>query len=513
MLRTINAAVRGELVIGQVQKVIRANSTARTSRILSSSSGGASSSVACRRHVCSTNNGIQVLPSCITAPLRSTLGHQQRRLYSSDLPPHTKVNLPALSPTMEEGTLISWEKKEGDKLSEGDLLAEIETDKATMAMETPEEGYLAKILIPAGTKGVPIGKLVCIIVEKEEDVAKFKDFVPGTVDTVAKPKAAAPSQAHAPQAPAAVYMPPPVLQQQQQQQQQPQASEGGRVYASPMARRLAEQKNIRLQGKGTGLYGSITSKDLDNMLKGAPGPIGVPAPSARPSMTPQAAPSAFVDHPVSNMRAIIAKRLMQSKQQVPHYYLTNEVVMDRIIDLRKRANERIGEKDKHKFISINDFVLKAVAAACQRVPEVNSAWMDSVIRQYNSVDISVAVSTDKGLITPIIFNAQALGVHAISEQMKALAAKARAGKLQPHEFQGGTISVSNLGMYGVTEFAAIINPPQAAILAVGASTKRDDRSVMNVTLSADHRVVDGAVGAQWLKVLRECLEDPESMIL
>lgn len=435
------------------------------------------------------------------------------RGYSS-YPSHSKVLLPALSPTMEAGTIISWEKKEGDKLNEGDLLAEIETDKATMGFETPEEGYLAKILIPAGQKDVAIGKLVCIIVENEEDVAKFKDFkddgagaAPPSQPAASAPAAAAP----APPPPSPVAPPPssagaqPLTAVEQR---------GPRVYASPMAKKLAEQQKLRLDGKGSGMFGSLTSSDLAGMSAGA-----APAASG-PAKVPAGA--AYVDLPVSNIRGVIAKRLLESKTTIPHYYLTVDVNMDKVAKLRSKFNKSL-EKEGVK-LSVNDFIIKASALACREVPEANSAWMDSFIRQFDAVDVSVAVSTDRGLITPIIFGADRKGLTAISSDVKRLAAKARDGKLQPQEFQGGTFSVSNLGMFGVTHFCAIINPPQSCILAVGGTQKRivpdkdsekgfKESDYISVTLSCDHRTVDGAVGARWLAKFRQYLEDPHSMLL
>ncbi|CAH1954669.1 unnamed protein product [Acanthoscelides obtectus] len=397
------------------------------------------------------------------------------RFYSSNYPAHTKVTLPALSPTMESGTIISWEKKEGDKLNEGDLLAEIETDKATMGFETPEEGYLAKILLPAGSKDVPIGKLVCVIVENEADVAAFKDFKDDSPAPAAAPKPAAPEPA-AP-APAAPVAPPPVPSARAPPEPaapappEP-AAAGGRVYASPMAKRLAEQRNIRLQGKGSGLYGSITSSDLPAAGAAAPASAHGAPPSAAASLVVPPAPSSspYVDIPVSAMRATIAKRLLQSKTTLPHYYLTIEVNVDKLLQERAKFNKKL-EKQGIK-LSVNDFIIKAVAMACKKVPEANSYWMDSVIRQFTNVDVSVAVSTDKGLITPIVFAADQRPITEISQTVKALAAKAREGKLQPQEYQGGTISVSNLGMFDVDQFCAIINPPQSCILAIGSTVER-----------------------------------------
>lgn len=440
------------------------------------------------------------------------LSHVRNFSSGGDLPSHHRVPLPALSPTMEMGTIISWEKKEGDKLNEGDLLAEIETDKATMGFETPEEGYLAKILIPAGSKDVPLGKLLCIIVSNEEDIAAFKDFVDS--GEVAKPAAAPKVPAAAPPptssvpASAPVASPPssvpsvsPVVSQ----------TTSSRIFASPLAKSMASEKGLDLASvQGSGPGGRIRAADLEKAA-----PLGAGMPSSITSAT-------FTDIPLTNIRQVIARRLLQSKQTIPHYYLSVDVKMDRILRLRKDLNE-ILNKDGIK-LSVNDFVVKAAAIACRRVPEVNSSWQDTFIRQYNTVDVSVAVSTDSGLITPIIFNADSKGLTYISSDTKTLAAKAREGKLRPEEFQGGTFTISNLGMFGVKNFCAVINPPQSCILAVGTTENTlvpDDSSgngyrtssVMSVTLSCDHRVVDGAVGAQWLSHFKKLLEQPETMLL
>ncbi|CAH1247547.1 DLAT [Branchiostoma lanceolatum] len=391
-----------------------------------------------------------------------------KRLYSSDgLPTHHKVVLPALSPTMEMGTIVSWEKQVGDQLNEGDLLAEIETDKATMGFETPEEGYLARIFIEGGVKDIPIGKLLCIIVENEEDIAKFKDWSP-------------PADAE----PAEKPLPKPV--------------------SEPMV-------------SGTGPGGRIRSQDIAAFT-----PAAAPAPAVAPA-APAAAPvGTFVDIPLTNVRKVIASRLLQSKTTIPHYYLSVDINMDSVIALRKDLNVVL-QKDEVK-LSVNDFIIKAAALSCLKVPECNSSWMDSVIRQYNKVDMSVAVSTDSGLITPIVFNAHTKGLAAINSDVNSLAARAREGKLQLQEFQGGTFTVSNLGMFGIKNFSAVINPPQACILAIGGAVKTvvpdqdaenglSVATMMSVTLSCDHRVVDGAVGAQWLQEFKLYLEKPETMLL
>lgn len=429
---------------------------------------------------------------------------QQLRFYA-DYPDHIKVPLPALSPTMETGTIISWQKKEGEKLNEGDLLAEIETDKATMGFETPEEGYLAKILVPAGTKNVPIGKLVCIIVQDESSIAAFKDFKD---DAVAAPPAVPPSPVTPPApTPTPTPIPPPAPPVTKAPSLPPLSEE--RIYASPLAKRLATEKGLSLQGlKGTGLYGSITSKDLEGATVIQPGVTTVGAPAG-------------IDIPISNIRAIIAKRLLESKQTIPHYYLSMDIKMDAALAMREQFNKLL-EKDKIK-LSINDIIIKGMAMACKKIPESNSSWLGNIIRQYNNVDVSVAVSTDSGLITPIVFGADTKGIVQISKEVKALAAKAREGKLQPQEFQGGTITVSNLGMFGIKNFAAVINPPQSIILAVGGTETRlipaknekgfTTAQYMSVTASCDHRTIDGAVGAQWLVAFKDFIENPSTMLL
>jgi len=433
----------------------------------------------------------------------------------TSLPEHIRVALPALSPTMESGTIISWEKKEGDKLDEGDLLAEIETDKATMGFETPEEGYLAKIMVEAGTKDVTIGKLVCIIVENAEDVAAFKNFL----DDGTSEAASSAAESSAPEATVAAS----TVTAAAPAAAAPAVTSADRIFVSPLARKLASEKGINLSSlsQGSGFEGSITAKDLASVSV-TPAPQAAPLKTVEPVSAAPVKGQKFTDLPVSNIRGVIAKRLLQSKQTIPHYYLSVDVNMDAVLSMRKEFNSSM-KKDGGK-LSVNDFVIKAAALACRKVPEVNSSWQDTFIRQYDSVDVSVAVSTDKGLITPIVFNAERKGLSSISDDIKSLAAKARDGKLQPHEFQGGTFSISNLGMFGVRNFTAIINPPQACILAVGGTEKRlvvDESAelghrsadVMTVTLSCDHRVVDGAVGAQWLAVFKNLLEKPVTMLL
>uniref|UniRef100_A0A8C1XJ22 Acetyltransferase component of pyruvate dehydrogenase complex n=1 Tax=Cyprinus carpio TaxID=7962 RepID=A0A8C1XJ22_CYPCA len=431
----------------------------------------------------------------------------------SSYPPHMKVLLPALSPTMTMGTVQRWEKKVGEKLGEGDLLAEIETDKATIGFEVQEEGYLAKILIAEGTRDVPLGTPLCIIVEKESDISTFADYVETGVATSPPPAptpVATPPPAPAPPTPAPAAAP-----------AAPAAPRKGRVYASPLAKKLAAEKGIDIaQVTGTGPDGRVTRKDIDSFTPAAAPTPAAPTPSSPAAPAFAAVPTGtFTDIPISNIRRVIAQRLMQSKQTIPHYYLSIDVNMDQVLELRKELNV----KADNLKLSVNDFIIKASALACLKVPEANSSWMDTVIRQNHVVDVNVAVSTPVGLITPIVFNAHIKGLATISKDVATLAAKAREGKLQPHEFQGGTFTISNLGMYGIKHFSAIINPPQACILAVGGSEKRllpadnekgfDVASMMSVTLSCDHRVVDGAVGAQWLAEFRKFLEKPFTMLL
>lgn len=418
---------------------------------------------------------------------------------------------------MEMGTIVSWEKKEGDKLNEGDLLAEIETDKATMGFETPEEGYLAKVLVPAGSKDIPLGKLLCIIVENEADVAAFKDYVPVDEPASAAPPAPKPAAAPSAPPPPPPFSPPPAAAAASPVMpvsRFPSVGGASRIFASPLAKRLAAEKGVDLAavGQGSGPGGRIRAQDIAQA-----GPAMTPAAGA-----PAVPGAAFTDIPLTNIRQVIARRLLQSKQTVPHYYLSIDINMDECLELRKELN-RLLAPDNVK-LSVNDFIIKAAAQACRKVPEANSSWMDTCIREYHTVDVSVAVSTDTGLITPIVFGADRKGLASISKDIKALAAKAKEGKLKPQEFQGGTFSISNLGMYGIKNFCAIINPPQACILAVGTTEKRlvpdkdNDKgskvvSVMSVTLSCDHRVVDGAVGAQWLTAFKQNLERPTAMLL
>ena len=423
--------------------------------------------------------------------------------------------------TMNQCTIVTWEKKVGDQLSEGDLLCEIETDKATMGFETPEEGYLAKILIPAGTKDIPIGKPLCIIVSDKADISKMESYDPVNADQEAKVVETPPPAAAAAAAPKAPAPPPPVVTSPAPPViTSPPGSASGsvRAFASPAAKKLAAERGIDLttvQTKGSGMDGMITSKDVEKL---GSSPAASVASAQPPMMTPiMGGPS--TDAEISSMRKTIAKRLQASKHEIPHYYLTVECEVDNLMKLRGDLNTQYS--DEGIKLSVNDFIIKATALASRQVPQCNSAWMDTFIRQHHSCDVSVAVDTGSGLITPIVTSAQTKGLAEISSNIKELAGKAKEGKLQPHEFMGGTITVSNLGMFGIAHFTAIINPPQACILAVGGPRKKvlpdaagyKTVNVMSVTLSCDHRVVDGAVGAQWLKYFKKYVEQPTSMLL
>ena len=392
-----------------------------------------------------------------------------------------------------------------DQLSEGDLLCEIETDKATMGFETPEEGFLAKILISAGTKDIPIGKPLCIIVQDVGDISKFESYEPSVAESEA-PSAPPPATPVAPpppppQAAAPTPAPTPVTQSPIPPAK---SGESTRAFASPAAKKLAAEKGIDLSqiSKGSGMDGMITSKDVEKLkatpaaaTAGGPQPaVNIPGAGPKLGGMPSPMGSGYSDTEITNMRKTIAKRLQSSKHEIPHYYLTVECEVDNLMALRGDLNTQY--KDEGVKLSVNDFIIKATALASRQVPECNSAWMDTFIRQNHSCDVSVAVDTGSGLITPIVTSADSKGLAEISSNIKELAGKAKAGKLQPQEFMGGTITVSNLGMFGIAHFTAIINPPQSCILAVGGPKKKvlpngdsyKTVNVMNVTLSCDHRV-------------------------
>jgi pyruvate dehydrogenase E2 component (dihydrolipoamide acetyltransferase) len=423
-----------------------------------------------------------------------------------------EILMPALSPTMSEGTLARWLKKEGDQVKSGDVIAEIETDKATMEFEAVDEGTIGKIIVPGGTAGVKVNDLIAILLEEGEDASAL-------ASVGAKPAAAAAPAA----APAVAVASAPAPAQAAVAAHAPAAGE--RVFASPLAKRLAADAGLDLKAvKGSGPYGRVVKADVEAAVKGgvkaAPAAAAPAAPAAKAAPAPAVAnpfEPAYEEIPNSSMRKVIAKRLTEAKQTVPHFYLTIDCEVDALLKVRADLN---GRSDAYK-LSVNDFVIRAVALALKKVPAANASWGEEAIKRYTDVDISVAVATPNGLITPIVHHADHKGLAAISNEMKELAAKARDGKLKPEEFQGGGFTISNLGMFGVKEFAAIINPPQGCILAVGAGEQRPVvkggalavATVMSCTLSVDHRVVDGAVGAEFLAAFKKLIEDPLSMLL
>ena len=425
------------------------------------------------------------------------------------------VLMPALSPTMTEGNVASWMKKEGDKISAGDLLCEIETDKATMELEAIDDGVLGKIVAPDGTENVPVNAVIGIILEEGEDAAVLDGLeipaVAAAPTEIAVPAQAAPVAAVAPVAQAVAVQAPPVAQVALV------ARSEGRIFASPLARRMATQSGLDLAAiVGSGPKGRIVKADIEAVLSGA-APAAL-APARAPAV-PLAAIGPYEDIQTSKMRKIIAQRLQEAKQTVPHFYLTIDCEIDELLKVRKELN---GRSDAFK-ISVNDFVVRASALALRKVPECNASWINGGLRLYSGVDISVAVAIDDGLVTPILRNADHKGLGALSEEMKELAARARAKPmgLMPEEYQGGTFSISNLGMFGIKEFAAIINPPQSMILAIGAGEQRPVvkdgalavATMMSCTLSVDHRVVDGAAGARFLGAFKGLIEDPLTMLL
>lgn len=423
--------------------------------------------------------------------------------------------MPALSPTMTEGKLAKWVKNEGDKIASGDVIAEIETDKATMEVEAVDEGTLGKILVPAGTEGVAVNTPIGLLLEEGEDASALEGAL--AAPAAAPPAGEKPAPAPAPAAaPAAAPAPAPTA---------PQRKEGERIFASPLAKRLAKEAGLDLaQIKGTGPHGRIVKADVEK-AKASPKPAAAAKPeAAAPAAAPAPVPdfgAPYVEVPNSGMRKVIAKRLQQSKRDAPHFYLTIDCLIDDLLDLREKLNSRSPEGEGAYKISVNDFVVRAIALAMRAYPDVNAAWTEEAIRYYQTVDVSVAVATPAGLLTPVVRNADQKGLAAISNEVRILAKRARDGKLMPEEYQGGGFTISNLGMYGIKDFAAVINPPQSCLLAVGAAEKRpvvkDNAlaiaTVMSCTLSIDHRSVDGAKGAEFLQVFKQLIEDPLRMML
>jgi pyruvate dehydrogenase E2 component (dihydrolipoamide acetyltransferase) len=440
---------------------------------------------------------------------------------------------------MTEGSVARWLKKEGDEVHPGDIIAEIETDKATMEYEAVDEGRLGKIIVPEGAQGIKVNQPIAVLLEEGEDASAIADVAAPNVAPHPSPLPASGAREGA-----ANVSPRPFRGEREGPAPQAREDEGQaaasatpspagnghdaeRIFASPLARRMAAQAGLDLAAiKGSGPQGRIVKADIDAALSRGPAPAGRPAsatPAARP---PQPAPQPFApvtgdppfkQKPHSQMRRIIAQRLTESKQNVPHFYETIDCEIDELLRIRKVLND--GDKDLN--LSVNDFVIRAAGLALRQVPAANASWSDDAIILWERADIAMAVALDDGLITPIIRGADLKGLQQIAAETKDLAARARAGKLKLEEFQGGTFSISNLGMYGIREFAAVINPPQGCILAIGAGAPRpvvkDGQlavaTVMSCTLSADHRAVDGAVGAQFLAAFKKLIDEPSRMLL
>lgn len=411
----------------------------------------------------------------------------------------TDIRMPAFSTSMTEGGLARWLKKEGDAVKSGEPIAEVETDKAVVELEAPGDGVIGRIVVSEGTHGVKVDQVVAIMVAPGEQVAEIPAAAPQASATVIPiPVTVTPDAVTIPAAAVA---------------------NAGRIFASPLARRIAAENGVELGTiAGTGPNGRIVRHDVDAAMRVAkPAPVLVRAAVPAPAPALPAADGAYEEIPNSAMRKVIAQRLTESKQTVPHFYLTIDVAIDELLALRKQINQDLADAR----ISVNDFIVKAVAVALRKVPAANASWTDNAIRRYQDVDISVAVATPSGLITPVVKNADARTLSAISVEIRELAARAKENRLKPHEYQGGGFAISNLGMYGIRQFAAIINPPQACILAVGAGEQRPVvrdgalavATMMTCTLSVDHRVVDGAVGAEFLAAFKALMEKPMGMLV
>ena len=445
------------------------------------------------------------------------------------------ILMPALSPTMEKGNLAKWLKKEGDKVKSGDVIAEIETDKATMEVEAVDEGTIAKIVVAEGTQDVPVNDVIAVLAGDGEDVK-------AAGSAAAAPKPAAPAPAAAKPAPATEKAPPPaaapapatVAAAAPKAAAAPQMNGHDRIFSSPLARRLAKEAGIELgRIAGTGPHGRVIARDVEEAKSGkglkAPAAAPAAAPSIAPSMSDQQVRALFEDGsyevvPHDGMRRTIAQRLTASVQTIPHFYLTMDCDIGKLVAAREEINKAAPtDKDKKPLykLSVNDFVIKAMAVALQRIPNCNVSWTEGGMLKHKHSDIGVAVAMPGGLITPIIRKAETKTLSTISSEMKDYAARARARKLKPEEYQGGTTAVSNLGMYGINHFTAVINPPQATILAVGTSEERpvvragkiEIAQMMSVTLSCDHRAIDGALGAELIGAFKQLIENPVMMMV
>jgi pyruvate dehydrogenase E2 component (dihydrolipoamide acetyltransferase) len=426
----------------------------------------------------------------------------------------TEILMPALSPTMEEGTLAKWLVKEGDTVQSGDLLAEIETDKATMEFEAVDEGVIGKILIAEGTENVKVNTAIAVLLGDGESAADIGSAPAAPAPAAVETPAAAPVTTAAP-VPAA-----------------PAAANGTRVFASPLARRIAADKGVDLvQIAGSGPHGRIVKADVEGATAApkvapaaAPAAAAAPAPVKAPAVNAEGIAKIYTDReyteiPLDGMRKTIAARLTEAKQTIPHFYLRRDIKLDALMAFRSQINK--GLETRGVKLSVNDFIIKACANALQTVPAANAVWAGDRVLQLKPSDVAVAVAIEGGLFTPVLKDADKKSLSAISSEMKDLAARARNKKLAPHEYQGGSFAISNLGMFGVDNFDAVINPPHGAILAVGAGVKKpvigDDgeisvATIMSVTLSVDHRVIDGALGAELLKAIVDNLENPMGML-
>ena len=429
-----------------------------------------------------------------------------------------QVLMPALSPTMTEGKLAKWLKSEGDAVAAGDVLCEIETDKATMEVEAIDEGTLGKILVAEGSEGVAVNTPIAVILEDGEDAAALE----GVAAASAAPAPQVPQAPPAPPEPAAASVTPVATPPAPTM---PAPAAGARVLASPLARRMAEKAGLDLaSATGSGPHNRIVKRDVEAALAGgvATPVAAAPAPTTPHAAAPVAAPgAAYTEVPNTTMRKVIAERLSASKRDIPHFYLTIDCEIDALLALRKDLNAKSPEGDGAYKLSVNDFIVRAVALGLRQVPAANATWTQEAVLLYTAIDVSVAVATEGGLITPIIRDADNKGLAAISHEMKDLAARARDAKLMPEEYQGGGFTISNLGMFGIKEFAAVINPPQSCILAIGKGEQRPVvrdgalaiATMMTCTLSVDHRSVDGAVGANFLAAFQGLIEEPLTMLL
>ncbi|HEV8034267.1 pyruvate dehydrogenase complex dihydrolipoamide acetyltransferase [Yoonia sp.] len=433
----------------------------------------------------------------------------------------TEILMPALSPTMEEGTLAKWHVKEGDKVSSGDIMAEIETDKATMEFEAVDEGVMGKIIVPEGTEGVKVNDVIAVLLEEGESADDIGDVSSGS-SAASAPSSPdpAPSAAPAAEKPAAAPAAP--------------TKDGERIFATPLARRIAADKGLDLTAiKGSGPHGRIVKADVENATaapKAAAPAAKADAPAASAGAAMAAGPSTdavlktYADRPfeevkLDGMRKTIAARLTEAKQSVPHFYLRRDIQLDALMKFRAQLNKQL--EPRGVKLSVNDFIIKACALALQQVPDANAVWAGDRTLKFEKSDVAVAVAIEGGLFTPVLKDAEMKSLSALSAEMKDLATRARDRKLAPHEYAGGSFAISNLGMFGIDNFDAIINPPHAAILAVGAGVKKpivgaDGElavgTVMSTTLSVDHRVIDGALGANLLNAIKDNLENPMTML-